>query len=202
MVSSKFSRTQAPEETTSNNETEQVFLQHRTRIPLLVRIYGEIIMTVNGIAMLLAVPAGFLWIREGNSASLTISIFSVLFMILFILYCIGKGLRDGRRSAVYALCLIAMPGISVALAMTMNNSTVDSLFVLGLTCLVYLPPIISAFCHWDAFLPKKENKLGINCPNCGHRLYGVTESMIGQIGMCKKCKAEFTIDKDLEHKRK
>ena len=38
----------------------------------------------------------------------------------------------------------------------------------------------------------------IACPQCGMELYGATEEMIGDIGVCKKCKAEFTIRQDDE----
>lgn len=36
-------------------------------------------------------------------------------------------------------------------------------------------------------------KLKIKCPNCGARLRGVTSDMIGDIGVCPSCRAEFQI---------
>ena len=35
--------------------------------------------------------------------------------------------------------------------------------------------------------------LVIHCPQCGRSLKGATKDMIGGIGVCPKCKAEFTI---------
>ena len=37
-------------------------------------------------------------------------------------------------------------------------------------------------------------KLRLECPQCGRSLKGVTEEMIGDIGVCAKCKAEFVIE--------
>lgn len=42
-------------------------------------------------------------------------------------------------------------------------------------------------------LQKRKTKLRIKCPDCGRLLKGATEAMIGDIGVCPKCKAEFTI---------
>ncbi len=43
------------------------------------------------------------------------------------------------------------------------------------------------------FEEQKSRKLKLACPQCGRSLKGVTEAMIGDIGVCPKCKAEFTI---------
>lgn len=37
-------------------------------------------------------------------------------------------------------------------------------------------------------------KIKVNCPQCGRQLYGATQDMIGDIGVCPKCKSEFTIE--------
>lgn len=48
-------------------------------------------------------------------------------------------------------------------------------------------------------LDESENReLNITCPECGHRLWGASLDMVGDIGVCSKCKAEFTI-KDTGH---
>lgn len=39
-----------------------------------------------------------------------------------------------------------------------------------------------------------QEKIKIICPNCGAFLKGTTREMIGDIGVCRKCKAEFTIE--------
>ncbi len=47
-------------------------------------------------------------------------------------------------------------------------------------------------------LLKKKNqgkvKIKINCPQCGRSLKVATQDMIGDIGVCPKCKSEFTIE--------
>ena len=37
-------------------------------------------------------------------------------------------------------------------------------------------------------------KIKVNCPQCGRSLKGATKDMIGDIGVCPKCKAEFAIE--------
>ena len=37
-------------------------------------------------------------------------------------------------------------------------------------------------------------RLVIHCPQCGRSLKGATKDMIGDTGICTKCKAEFTIE--------
>lgn len=42
---------------------------------------------------------------------------------------------------------------------------------------------------------EKSSKLKFHCPNCGRSLYGATKEMIGDTGVCPKCKTEFVIGK-------
>jgi hypothetical protein len=39
-------------------------------------------------------------------------------------------------------------------------------------------------------------RLTIHCPQCGRSLKGATKDMIGDIGVCPKCKAEFMIEEN------
>jgi len=41
--------------------------------------------------------------------------------------------------------------------------------------------------------PLSEKKLKLKCPECGSPLKGATADMIGDVGVCPKCKHEFTI---------
>ena len=50
-------------------------------------------------------------------------------------------------------------------------------------------------------LQKRKTKLRIKCPGCNRSLKGVTEEMIGDIGVCPKCRAEFTIKRRDETSR-
>ena len=50
----------------------------------------------------------------------------------------------------------------------------------------------------DEDLEKKSVKLKVNCPRCGRSLRGATQEMIGDTGVCPKCKAEFGIEQEDE----
>lgn len=41
---------------------------------------------------------------------------------------------------------------------------------------------------------KKDKKIKVNCPQCGRLLKGATREMIGDTGVCPKCKTEFVIE--------
>jgi len=43
-------------------------------------------------------------------------------------------------------------------------------------------------------LQKQTTKLKLKCPGCGRSLKGATEGMVGDVGVCPKCKAEFVIE--------
>lgn len=47
----------------------------------------------------------------------------------------------------------------------------------------------------------KSSKLSVNCPQCGRALKGAKRDMIGDIGVCPKCKAEFTIEQKGENSK-
>lgn len=43
---------------------------------------------------------------------------------------------------------------------------------------------------------KRQKAVSIKCPQCGKKLYRATEEMIEEVGICKKCKAEFAIKQE------
>jgi len=43
-------------------------------------------------------------------------------------------------------------------------------------------------------LHKKSEKATVTCPQCGRSLKGATRAMIGDVGVCPKCKTEFVIE--------
>ena len=49
-------------------------------------------------------------------------------------------------------------------------------------------------CGHNFFIKTKNEELYICCPKCKRNLEGVTENMIGDIGVCPKCKTEFEIE--------
>ena len=44
----------------------------------------------------------------------------------------------------------------------------------------------------------KKPKLIISCPKCGRLLKGATQEMIGDTGVCPKCKSEFVIEQNAQ----
>jgi hypothetical protein len=58
---------------------------------------------------------------------------------------------------------------------------------------VYLFLVVVAAILVYVFKDKK-SKLAANCPRCGCSLKGATPEMIGDKGVCPKCKTEFVIE--------
>jgi len=50
----------------------------------------------------------------------------------------------------------------------------------------------------EADVGEKAARLRVTCPKCGRSLRGATQEMIGETGVCPKCKAEFVIAHDDE----
>lgn len=46
------------------------------------------------------------------------------------------------------------------------------------------------------FVISDDSKLSIRCPNCNRKLKGATEDMVGETGVCTKCKTEFKIERN------
>ncbi len=47
----------------------------------------------------------------------------------------------------------------------------------------------------------KPHRIAVTCPNCGKRLKGATTAMIGETGICPKCKTEFELSEDKKGSR-
>ena len=52
--------------------------------------------------------------------------------------------------------------------------------------------LIMAVCGTD-IEEEKDKKIKVDCPQCGRKLKGATREMIDDVGVCRKCKAEFVI---------
>ena len=72
---------------------------------------------------------------------------------------------------------------------------------------ILLIPLLLIGLHGLKQIEEPENKsstnkkLRLNCPQCGRLLKGATREMIGDIGVCPKCKAEFTIEQKGENSK-
>lgn len=72
---------------------------------------------------------------------------------------------------------------------------------------ILLIPLLLIGLHGLKQIEEPENKsstnkkLRLNCPQCGRLLKGATREMIGDIGVCPKCKAEFAIEQKGENSK-
>jgi hypothetical protein len=55
--------------------------------------------------------------------------------------------------------------------------------------------------RYDMSYDDEGRKIRLKCPQCGRHLQGATSRMIGDIGVCPKCKAEFTIEAPQEQRQ-
>jgi hypothetical protein len=137
---------------TSGNESQVQQTEQaqptRLEVPKVVRVYGMIIMVVNAIGMGLAVIAGLLNLAQGGVFALIGG--ALQFLIALVLYRLGKGLKEGERSAVYGICILGGLAVLGGFGL-MSASVVSGVLLLGFVAVFYVPPIISAFGHWDAF---------------------------------------------------
>jgi hypothetical protein len=124
----------------------------RKQVPIVVRIYGTVMMYLSVIGILASILGLYITVKEAwGPGPLLACIFS--FAMCYVSMCIGKGLTKGQRSAVYAMYVLALlHGVPLAVALSISAGwTLSDFLVLGLWALWYLPPIFSAFGHWEAF---------------------------------------------------
>ena len=66
---------------------------------------------------------------------------------------------------------------------------------LGLYWFGFMALLIMAVCGTNVE-EEKDKKIKVNCPQCGRKLKGAMREMIGDIGVCPKCKVEFVIEQE------
>jgi hypothetical protein len=133
-------------------------IQADAKAPGIVRAYA-LIYSVLGILGAILGVAGFgyyFYLHSDDYESATL-----IALILPILFCAGmvfmaKGLKNRRRVALYFLCLLAVLGAIGGLTqanykITQSGPQADALIRLTILGLFYIPPIISAFNHWELF---------------------------------------------------
>jgi len=161
----------------------------REPVPTVVSVYGIIIMVVMALATLGFVIEALLQLppilrNAGAKGFYYLAIISAVWLgLLYFLYRVGKGMREGRRWAIVALSVICglaalqmmlmwvligqfepltTEGMSPQRAAMMSEihthvaairvvivvvATAATLVVAG----VFVPPLVSAFRHWEAF---------------------------------------------------
>ena len=69
-----------------------------------------------------------------------------------------------------------------------------ALLVLGIMLWCANKKVICKECN-HKFITPDAISLKAECPKCHRKLKGATQDMVGEIGVCPKCKAEFEIKK-------
>ena len=129
-------------------------LQYGTPV---TRVYGTILMVLYGVQMAVAA----LWAVAALFLRNPVMVFRGIIGILvsWAFYRLGSGLRDSERFAVYGVCAMAVfPFIALAVGtaifgpFTRLNLLAMIIGSVAGVAVVYIPPIVSAFRHWDRFL--------------------------------------------------
>jgi hypothetical protein len=126
------------------------------RIPVLVRIYGACIIILNAydigaqlIKWLVVAATTPEWNQGIFEPNAGYKLFKLILAIVF--FCVGLGLWRGKRIAIYFLCA---QGIFAGLFGIYSLVSGDLAFALTLSMalfILHIPPIVSAFRHWNAF---------------------------------------------------
>jgi hypothetical protein len=75
----------------------------------------------------------------------------ILFFTVIVYY-VGKGLTEGKRLAVYALCVLCIISYAMAIYGFINMAIMDCLIALVIfMAIVDIPLIIGIFIHWKHF---------------------------------------------------
>ena len=130
-------------------------------IPKSVRFYGTVIMMLSVVEMLACLGGGIA--GAASSGEIPPAIMGLGGCIIpYILYRFGKGLRDGERSAVYALCVftvLAFIGFAATSFLTLTGAGTgdEVLLAVGfIICggnffLIFLPPTIVSLRNLSRF---------------------------------------------------
>jgi len=125
------------------------FIKGDPRIPAVVRVYGNVIAALNIAGMVLAIIGTLAdMVTSGNPFALIGG--AIVCAIGYVMLRLGQGLYRGERQAVYGICVLAILGVGLAVLSFFSSAMVGAV-VLGIVCLLYGPPIIVAFGHWNLF---------------------------------------------------
>ena len=121
-----------------------------TPVPGVVRVYGMIIMVLNGIlAVLTALQALLLFVASKSPLLLVLGALGIA--INFVWFRLGKGLRTGERQAVYGLCIFGGLAVLAGVCFLVMGQAARGLITLVGVAALNAPPIASAVTHWTAF---------------------------------------------------
>ena len=130
---------------------EKVSIPGDPQVPGVVRLYGIVVKVIGVLGMIGAVAAaGNLIIRYHVPAVAGLFAGGLYFLLPFVLFRMGKGLQAGERNAIYGMCVLGVVSLLVSLGI-MGRIQLLGLSALVVTLLLYGPPIVSAFRHWNCF---------------------------------------------------
>jgi hypothetical protein len=123
-------------------------------VPLLVQVYGfayrllfKAVMAGSFVGALLGVF--FMATRESSPWVLSYAVPGLV--VALAMRGVGEGLELGRRRAVYVTGVVGTVVVAGCLALRYVVSPVVSQVLLGVSLLVFLPPVLCALTRWRAF---------------------------------------------------
>jgi hypothetical protein len=136
-------------------------IPHRSHVPMLVSVYGVILIVVFSLSGLVVVFMEFDVLRTllGRSASrdnlisvaMVCGIIGVSGLTWYILVRLSIGLANGYRSSVYGLiALMVIALLVVVVYFTWGNFLIGFL-ILGISAILLVPPIVGSLGNWSAF---------------------------------------------------
>jgi hypothetical protein len=124
------------------------------QVPGVVRFFGVLIVVLTALGMGLGAMQTLEVLSGAKRRSVDEIAFGfgwIIFAVSLLFFLQGMGLRSGKRSGVYGLCIYGGLLLLVGIAFVRGGATEFGLYLVGGIVIVCVPPIISAFRHWAAF---------------------------------------------------
>lgn len=106
--------------------------------------------------------------------------------------------RPLRLLIIYLGLLLAAPPAAAFGSLALSEGSMSAAIAITIYC-AFLWLVSALFISQGYFaladIADGIESLRIRCPECGRTLKGATTAMIGDTGVCRKCKAEFTIQR-------
>ena len=118
--------------------------------PRVVRAYGWLFMFVNAVGFGYAALATLvILITKGEHLALVGGGLRMTLHLLF--YWIGRGMRSGSRGAVRIFLALGIVGFGAIVVLAFVGDLRQAAGLFFLQVLLYVPPLVSAFRHWNSF---------------------------------------------------
>lgn len=134
----------------ASNEPAFGFIVGNAGVPLLVRIYGNVIAA----ASMVFIPVNFIFllftifpIGDKGAFLLEAGLLTVGFVMLWL----GQGLYRGERQAVYGMCILAVLSVVFEAYWLFTSPSVSVVYMVGFQIVIFVPPVVAAFRRWELF---------------------------------------------------